>query len=240
MGTRKHHFIAAIIPARGGSKGIPRKNLLKLCGRPMIAWSILQARSSEVVDQVFVTSDDDEILKTAEAWGASGIRRPRPLASDTASSESALQHALDWIESRQGLPDLVVFLQATSPLREPEDITGAIRQMESDQADSLLSCAPLEDCFIWQPGSQGYISSNYDYRNRPRRQDLGEQYLENGSIYLFTPEVLRRYNNRLGGKIAIFLMAGWKSTQLDKIELKSLVEWHMHERLQQQLLIAAE
>ena len=213
---------------------------MKLCGRPMIAWSILQARRSEVVDQVFVTSDDDEILETAEAWGASGIRRPRNLASDTASSESALQHAVDWIESRERLPDLVVFLQATSPLREPDDITGAIRQMESDQADSLLTCAPLEDCFIWQPSPQGYMTSNYDYRKRPRRQDLGEQYLENGSIYLFTPEVLRRYNNRLGGKIAIFLMAGWKSVQLDSIELKSLVEWHMRERLLQQLLIGAE
>lgn len=211
---------------------------MKLCGRPLIAWSILQACGSEAVDEVFVTSDDDEILETAEEWGASGIRRPRRLASDTASSESALQHAVDWIEGLQRLPDLVVFLQATSPLREPEDITGAIKKMESDQANSLLSCSPLEDCFIWQPSPQGYVSSSYDYRNRPRRQDLGEQYLENGSIYLFTPEVLRRYNNRLGGKITIFQMAGWKSVQLDSIELKSLVEWRMRKHLWQQLPIA--
>jgi len=206
----------------------------------MIAWSILQARCSELVDQVFVTSDEAEILATAEAWGASGIQRPQEFASDTASSESALQHAVNWIESHHRRPDLVVFLQATSPLREPKDITGAILQMESDQADSLLSCTPLEDFFIWQPSPQGYISTNYDYRNRPRRQDLGEQYLENGSIYLFTPEVLRRYNNRLGGNIAIFRMAGWKSVQLDNIELKSLVEWYMREYLSQQLTIAAE
>lgn len=206
----------------------------------MIAWSILQARLSEFVDQVFVTSDDGEILATAEAWGASGIERPQELASDTASSESALQHALTWIESHHRPPDLVVFLQATSPLREPEDITGAIVQMESDQADSLLSCTPLEDFFIWQPSPQGYISANYDYRNRPRRQDLGKQYLENGSIYLFTPEVLRRHNNRLGDKIAIFQMASWKSVQLDNIELKSLVELYMREHLSRQLTICAD
>jgi CMP-N,N'-diacetyllegionaminic acid synthase len=230
MGTKAYNYVAAIIPARGGSKGLPGKNLLNLCGLPMIAWSILHAHRSGVVDQVFVSSDDEAILRTAEAWGALGIHRPEHLASDTASSESALQHAIDWIESHYALLDLVVFLQATSPLREPDDIVGAIAKLEADQADSLLSCSRLQDCFIWRASREGYVSTNYDYRRRPRRQDLGEQFLENGSIYLFRPEVLRRNNNRLGGKISVFEMAAWKSVQLDDIEAKSLVEWHMRER----------
>ncbi len=107
----------AIIPARGGSKGIPGKNTIDFCGKPLVAWSILQALDAGMVQQVYVSSDDDLILDISEAYGASQIRRPAELAGDASASEEALLHALDFI-SRSGSPEpeYIVFLQATSPL----------------------------------------------------------------------------------------------------------------------------
>jgi YrbI family 3-deoxy-D-manno-octulosonate 8-phosphate phosphatase len=230
-------LVDAIIPARGGSKGIPRKNLLDICGRPMLAWTIVQAQKSGVMRDIYVSSDDAEILSVAQEWGAKTILRPPELATDTASSESALIHALDHLESsgRRGLPEAVLFLQVTSPLREPEDIANALAQFRKERADSLLSCMRVEDFFIWQRTENGCRSTNYDYRRRPRRQDIPEQFLENGSIYLFKPEILRQLSNRLGGRISIFEMPFWKSFQLDSLELKDTVEWHLRERLYRKL-----
>src|SRR4051812_30272931 len=105
-----------IIPARGGSKGIPRKNLIDFCGKPLISWSIAQARNSKFISDVFVTTDIREIAQQSETFGAKIIQRPDELATDTASSEAALIHAVDEIE-KKGKIDLVVFLQATSPIR---------------------------------------------------------------------------------------------------------------------------
>jgi N-acylneuraminate cytidylyltransferase len=229
--------VDAIIPARGGSKGIPRKNLLELCGRPMLAWTIVQAQKSGVVRDVYVSSDDAEILSVAQEWGAEPIQRPAELATDSSSSESALVHALDHLESSgRGLPDVVLFLQVTSPLREPKDISDALAQFCKEAADSLLSCMRLEDFFIWRRTDNGCQSMNYDYRRRPRRQEIPEQFLENGSIYIFKPEVLRQHDNRLGGRIALFEMPFWKSWQLDSLELKDIVEWHLRERLYHNLV----
>ena len=222
----------AIIPARGGSKGIPRKNLIDFCGKPLLAWSIIQVKLSQTVKEVYVSSDSDEILAVSEQYGAIGVRRPDELATDTATSESALLHALDEIErERKGNVDLVVFLQCTSPLREPRDIDGAVQALLAQDADSLFSYARLEDFFIWEQTPQGFASLNYDFRNRKRRQDVNPQYVENGSIYVFRPEILRKFNNRLGGKIAIYEMDFWKSWEIDSLDDKSLCEWYMRNRL---------
>ncbi|UAA39542.1 acylneuraminate cytidylyltransferase family protein [Paraneptunicella aestuarii] len=209
--------IACIIPARGGSKGIPGKNIKSLAGKPLICWSIQQALESKLINRgVYVSSDSQDILTVAEQAGATAIKRPDELSSDSASSESALVHAIDTIRAQSDI-DLIVFLQCTSPIRKRDDIDNAITTLQQQQADSLLSVLTIKDYFVWQAGSneQSASSVNFDYQNRKRRQDLPTQYLENGSIYVFKPEILEQYNNRLGGKIALYPMEKYCSQQID-------------------------
>ncbi len=209
----------AIIPARGGSKGIPRKNLVDFCGKPLLTWSILQAREAETVSQVYVSSDDAEILTVAADFGARPIVRPAALATDTSSSEEALRHTLEEIEkSEKTPPALVVFLQATSPVREPADIDGAVHRLKESGADSLFTAAILEDFCLWTKKGSAFAGLNFDPWNRGRRQDREPLFLENGSIYVFRPEILKKFGNRLGGKIAIYEMPFWKSLEIDTPE----------------------
>lgn len=222
----------AIIPARGGSKGIPKKNIINLAGRPLIAWSIEQAKSSQLVDIVFVSTDDDEIAEVSCEYGAEVVKRPAQLAADTSSSEDVLLHAIDFIECEKKIKiDIVVFLQATSPVREKDDIDNAIRQYLSAKADSLFSCTRIEDHFIWEEREGDYFSTNYDYRRRRLRQDIKPQYLENGSIYVFRPELIRRELNRLGGKITIYETAFWKSFQIDDWDDLEICEYYIRKKI---------
>lgn len=204
----------AIIPARGGSKGIPRKNVRIVAGKPLIAHSIEQALNSARVDSVWVSTDDDEIASVSAQCGAKIIRRPDNLASDTATSEAALRHAVDEVEAREGKVDLVVFLQCTSPIRAADDIDRAIATLEAEGADTLLSVVASHR-FLWKPAAGGAEAINYDPAKRPRRQDMTPQYVENGSIYLFPPEILRSLNNRLGGRIALHEMAEETAYEID-------------------------
>lgn len=224
--------VAAVIPARGGSKGIPRKNIIDFCGKPLLAWSIEQARAAKGVSSVWVSSDSDEILEVAGRYGALPIRRPEAIAGDTATSESAWLHALDVIESQGEPVDIMLAMQATSPLRESSDIERALTDFQQQDCDSLFSCAELEDFFIWEKNEQGsFRSLNYDYLNRKRRQDVGQQYVENGSFYLFKPKILRSLNNRLGGKIGISMMEFWKTFEIDSIEDLEFCEMLMNKYL---------
>ncbi|MGO8676698.1 MAG: cytidylyltransferase domain-containing protein [Limisphaerales bacterium] len=206
-----------IIPARGGSKGIPRKNIKLLAGKPLVAHSILHARQTPSVTRTVVSTDDEEIAAVARHWGAEVVPRPADISGDNASSESALLHALDWLKETDGYePELVVFLQATSPLRRPADIEQAIQSLLREQADSLFA-ACLVHGFVWRCAQGEARPVNYDPVERPRRQDLAEEFLEeNGSIYVFRPWVLRRFNSRLGGKIAVYRMRGIDSFQIDE------------------------
>ena len=181
----KRPKVVAIIPARGRSKGIPKKNIISICGKPLLAWSIMQARRATSIDKVFVSSESDEILSVAMKYGATPIRRPESLSGDTASSESAWQHALDEIEHRGTKIDLIVGMQATSPIRAFSDLDSAIMQMNKDNLDSLLTVVEVEDFFNWRVGQSGPESIDYDYQSRKRRQDIGRRYLENGSFYIF-------------------------------------------------------
>lgn len=222
----------AIIPYAGGSKGIPRKNIVEVAGRPLIAWSIEQARGSQLVDAVFVSTDDGEIAGVAQRYGAETITRPAEFATDASPSEDVLLHAINWIERDKNLRvDLVVFLQATSPVRQEDDIDNAIRRFLSEQADSLFSCTRIEDHFIWEDRGGDYVSANYDYRNRKRRQDIKPQYVENGSIYVFKPELIRRQHNRLGGKITIYEMPFWKSFQIDDWDDIGICEYYLKTKI---------
>lgn len=206
----------AIIPARGGSKGVPRKNVRLLADKPLIAHSILDAQEATSVDFVYVSTDDDEIATVSANYGAQIVHRPPELANDTASSESALIHALEQLENQEINPDLLVFLQCTSPIRTGLDIDQAIAKLKAEKADSLLSVSPSHR-FLWEEVNGVVQSINYDYRQRPRRQDMNPQYMENGSIYLFKPWVLKETGNRLGGKIALYIMGEMAAMEIDSV-----------------------
>lgn len=209
--------ISAIIPARGGSKGIPQKNLLSFSGHPLLGWSILQAKASKKISDVYVSSDCEAILKVAREYGAIGIKRPGHLASDIASSESALVHALSEIKNLGGCyPELIVFLQATSPLRLPGDIDNAINVFFKGGFDSLFSVSILEDLCLWKEDSKKQlIPFSFDPKNRKTRQERAPYLLENGSIYLFYESVIQQYHNRFGKNTGIFKMPFWQSFQID-------------------------
>jgi N-acylneuraminate cytidylyltransferase len=208
----------AVIAARGGSKGIPYKNLLDLCGKPLIAWTVAQARAAQGVDVVAVSSDSDKILEAAEAAGAVGVRRPDDISGDLASSESAWLHALEAVDAKLGRFERIVALQATSPIREPGDIEQALSTFDREHLDSLLSVCEVEDYFNWRIGQNGPEPINYDYRNRRMRQQIEKRYLENGSFYVLVPSLLREQNNRLGGKIGFHVMERHKMFQIDRPE----------------------
>jgi N-acylneuraminate cytidylyltransferase len=166
--------ILAIIPARGGSKGIPRKNLRPVAGKPLLAHSIEQARRTALVTRVVVSTDDADIAAVARQYGAEVIDRPAAISGDTASSESALAHVLQHLGDTEGYgPELVVFLQATSPLRRAGDVAGAIEALRREGADSLFSAYLLHG-FTWQLDRGKLTSFSYDYHSRPRRQDCAE------------------------------------------------------------------
>lgn len=206
----------AIIPARAGSKGIPKKNLLPFCGKPLLVWSIEQANDASEIDSVWVTSDSIEILGVAEQYGAYPIERPAKLSGSIASSESAWLHAMDVIETTGIVIDRVVAMQATSPIRESVDMDNAIKQFEDNGYDSMLSVVEVEDFFVWHYNNQQQPESiNYDYRNRKPRQMIEKRYLENGSFYIFRPNIIRNYNNRLGGNIGLYVMEHHKMFQID-------------------------
>ncbi|HOI30237.1 MAG TPA: acylneuraminate cytidylyltransferase family protein [Melioribacteraceae bacterium] len=217
--------IVAIIPARGGSKGIKNKNLYKFIDKPLIAWSILSAQNSGIIDSVYVSSDSNEILNTAVSFGAKTIKRPDILANDIIMPDAALFHALNYITEPI---EYIVFLQPTSPLRKNDDIKKAIFQIKNENADSLLSGVPAHH-FIWSKKKKYFHPLNYDYLKRPRRQDFF-QYVENGSIYIFKPWILKKNKNRLGGKITLYEMEDWQLYQIDSPDdihqLEAIYERH--------------
>ena len=218
--------ILAIIPARGGSKGVPGKNIRPVAGKPLIAHTIEQARQSSLVNRVVVSTDSPAIATVAKQYEAEVVWRPAEISGDTASSESALLHVLDYLaEQEQYTPELIVFLQCTSPVRRPGEIEAAIQTLLDQQADSLLSVVPSHH-WVWRINSEGRPDSyNFDYRRRPRRQDRPAEYDENGSIYVFKPHILRQFNNRLGGKIALYPMDEWSLIDIDTHHDFELCEW---------------
>jgi len=213
-----------IIPARGGSKGVPRKNLRPLCGRPLLAHSIGHALEADSVGRTFVSTDDAEIAALTRSLGAEVIDRPVAISGDTASSESALLHALEFLRESEGYrPELVVFLQATSPLRAQGDIDAAVRTLLDHRADSLFSACVSHE-FLWRAGQGGMAPINYDPGKRPRRQEMAPQYRENGSIFVTRREVLESTGSRLGGRIAVHEMSLLDSLQIDTEEDFLLIE----------------
>ena len=149
MDFKKKLRIGAIIPARGGSKGFPKKNITNLCGHPLISWSIRQALDSEFISSTWVTSYSQSILDIATRYGAYTIKRPIEFSSDNSSSESAWIHAIDYLYDNGYEFDIIVGMQCTSPIRETKDLDNAIKNFIENNYDSLLSVCELEDSFTW-------------------------------------------------------------------------------------------
>jgi CMP-N,N'-diacetyllegionaminic acid synthase len=179
----------AIIPARGGSKRLPRKNLLDLCGKPLIAWSIEAALKSKYISKVIVSSDDEEILNIAKEYKADFIKRPDELASDTATTFDALKHTLENVEKY----DYVVLLQPTSPLRTEKHIDESIEFLKEKNADAIISVCEMEHSPLWSNTlNEDLNMSNFlrDEVLNKRSQDLPKYYRLNGAIYICKTEKL--------------------------------------------------
>ena len=219
--------VSCIVIARGGSKGIPNKNIINFCGKPLLAWTVLQAKACELISDVWISSDSLEILEVGKKYGARPIIRPDEISGDNSTSEEAWSHAVEHINQCEIMSDIdyVVAPQVTSPLRETSDFLRAIQKIKSIGADSLLSVAEVEDFFIWKMEQDGRVNSvNYDYRDRKPRQKIEKRFLENGSFYIFKPKLLSETGNRLGGKISMYTMERYKMFQIDNSEDIELCE----------------
>jgi CMP-N,N'-diacetyllegionaminic acid synthase len=195
-----------IIPARGGSKGVPRKNLIDVGGKPLIAWTIEQALATQGLD-VMVSTDDEEIAEVSRRFGARvPWLRPEALAQDDTPTEPVVRHAIEQVTSERGRPDRVMLLQATSPVRRPNTLSRALDEFADTGVDSMVGVVE-QPPFIWQAGRPPRAA--YDVGARPRRQDLSDEarrYRETGSLYVTRTEIYEQHNNRLGGQIGLFLM----------------------------------
>lgn len=222
-----------IIPARAGSKGIKRKNIIPICGKPLIAWSILQAKASECVSEVYVSTDGDEIADISRDYGAKVIRRPNDISGEFASSEEAILHTMKNIEDDY---DDIIFLQATSPLREKYDIDDAYKTFKKGDYDSLFSMAVMDDYTLWQGDSgEDMRSITFDYLNRGRRQDRKPIYLENGSIYIFKKELIGKTGNRMGGRIGMYQMPFCHSYEIDSVDEIEICEYYLNKILKESM-----
>jgi N-acylneuraminate cytidylyltransferase len=221
------------IPARGGSKGLPNKNILDFCGKPLIAWSIEQALNSEYLDNVYVSTDSEEIADIAKYYGAEvPFLRPAEISGDTATTESAMFHFCDWLKSKQFDVDNIMLIQATSPIRKPGQFCRAIKQFEDSDSDSLLSVTESHRFFWVNPEVP---TANYDYLNRPRRQDISSNdrnYLETGSFYITKINMLIESKSRLCGKISFF-----QTEEEEAYEIDSLSDFKICETLYKNYLL---
>ncbi|MBO2590363.1 cytidylyltransferase domain-containing protein [Shewanella algae] len=187
----------ALITARGGSKGLPRKNILPINGVPMIGWTIRAALSCDKIKRVFVSTEDQEIKEVSISFGAEVIDRPVEFSTDTTTSEEVIKHAIEWLELRNITNDTMVLLQPTSPLRTKVDIDEAIRIFETKNADFVVSVyeplhTPVKAYIECENGSiKGLFSSTAPYL---RRQDLPRAFQPNGAIYLFSIDEFKRGN----------------------------------------------
>jgi N-acylneuraminate cytidylyltransferase len=206
----------AIIPARGGSKGVPRKNLRLLAGRPLVTWTIEAARAARTVQRVVVSTDDAEIADVSRKAGAEIVERPPEISGDSASSESALLQCLGELKRRDGrLSDVSVFLQCTSPLTLAEDIDGTVGTLLDGGADSAFTATAFHH-FLWQAGPSGRaVAINHDAAVRPRRQDREPQFRETGAVYAMRTAGFLRAGHRFFGKTAMHVTPADRSLEID-------------------------
>ena len=206
----------AIIPARGGSKRLPRKNILDLCGKPLISWSIEAALKSKYISKVVVSSDDEEILNISSNFGADIIKRPYELANDTATTFDAIKHTINNLEKY----DYIVLLQPTSPLRNEKHIDEAIELLEEKQADAIVSVCEMDHSPLWSNtlpkdgNMRGFLRE--EILNK-RSQDLEKYYRLNGAIYICkTDKLLENKSFFLKDNIFAYIMDRKSSIDIDE------------------------
>ena len=220
--------VTAFIPVRGGSKSIPLKNIKPFCGKPLVCWNIEALENTSEVDEIIVATDSDEIENTVKSFNYQKTkiyRRSAKNACDTASTESVM---LEYINSAQLHDDNVFMLvQATSPLTASTDFQGGLKLYFDGGFDSILTCV-RNYRFFW---NEDGTSKNYDYKNRPRRQNFSGMLMENGAFYINTVKNIKTSGNRLSGKIGIFEMPEYTAAEIDEpddwIILENLMRRHI-------------
>lgn len=213
--------LVALIPLRGGSKSIPDKNVRPIAGKPLCAWVLEAATASGLFDKVIVSTDSQRIAEVVDGLelGVEILDRPPSLATDTASTESVMLHLADQVDF-----DVLVTIQATSPLLTAKDLQDAMSLFESEKSDSLLSAVRVKR-FFWNDDG---TPANYDPANRPRRQDFAGTLMENGAFYITRRHVLEDAGCRLGGQVAVYEMSPESAVEIDEPE-----DWPVVERLLQ-------
>ena len=221
----------AIIPARGGSKRLPRKNVLDLCGKPLIAYTIEAALKSKYLDKVIVSSDDEEILNISSNFGADIIKRPIDLANDTATTFDAIKHTIDNFEKY----DYIVLLQPTSPLRNEKHIDEAIELLEKKKADAIVSVCEMEHSPLWSntlPKDGSMSNFLKDEILNKRSQDLDKFYRLNGAIYICkTEKLIENKSFLLKNNIFAYIMDREHSVDIDEKIDFSIAQILMSENL---------
>jgi N-acylneuraminate cytidylyltransferase len=214
MGKR----LLAVITARGGSKGLPRKNVLLAGGKPLIAWTISAARDSESIDRVILSTDDEEIMQYAREWGCEvPFQRPAELANDTATSIDVVLHAVDQVQGYE----FVVLLQPTSPLRTAQDIDAAFSLLKSSGAPSCVSVCEADQSPYWMyrltndRKLQNLLPQSHGFT---RRQDLPPVYILNGAIYIARVDWLRKTRSFVAEGCVAYPMTKESSIDIDNAE----------------------
>lgn len=207
----------AVIPARGGSKGVPRKNLRRVGGVPLVARAIATAREVAAIDRVVVSTDDPEISAVAREWGADVVGRPPELAGDEATSESALLHALETLAERGIDVGVLVFLQATSPFIDPRDLAEAVRRVAEGRESCVFSAIESWG-FLWRPTPAGMVGVNHDAAVRPRRQDREPEFLETGAFYVMSADGFRTARHRFFGRVGVAVVRERNALEIDTEE----------------------
>ncbi|MGX1271957.1 CMP-N-acetylneuraminic acid synthetase [Streptomyces phaeoluteigriseus] len=196
--------VLAVIPARGGSKGVPAKNLASVGGVPLVARAVRECRATRLVTDVVVSTDDQAIAVAAREAGAEVVLRPAAIAGDTATSEAAVLHAMDTHEALHGAAvDAVLLVQCTSPFIVREDIDGVAAAVVENGADTAVTVAPFHG-FVWRDGDAGSTDGgfgvNHDKSYRPRRQDRPQDLLETGAAYAMDAAGFREHGHRFFGR----------------------------------------
>ena len=220
--------ILCVIPVRGGSKGVPRKNVRSVAGRPLVVWTIEQALAARPALDVLVSTDDREIADVARAAGADvPFLRPAELARDETPTEPVIRHAIEVRTAQGRRPDAVMLLQATSPVRQPGTLDRAVEQFTASGVDSMVGVVPVAP-FLWELSDPPRAA--YPVDARPRRQDMtptDKRYRETGSLYLTRTEIYERLDNRLGGSIGLFVMAEEEGVDIDTFQDLELAERYL-------------
>lgn len=201
--------ILAIIPARGGSKGIPGKNIKPLAGKPLIAYTIEASLKSKYITRTVVSTEDGRIKEAAFAFGAEVVDRPAELAQDVTKTAPVLLQVLDELEKTGYKPDITVLLQCTCPLRDEKQIDEAFELFFNSDCDSVFAARPMGVTHaLWRKNLDGTYEGLYDYRHRPRRQDTDlhlPMYCETGATYIIRTDVLKEVKDFIGKKPEVYL-----------------------------------